>query len=84
LWSESTQNLIKMYVLKSSEKFETYEKISIAKAQQKNMNNWSGSCNVSGESLYIDISSLKERVFGGASSGHLLLMTTRIIVGVLL
>jgi hypothetical protein len=59
--------IIKMFGLKSSKKFEACEQCAIAKAQQKNVNkNWLGSSNVPGEHLYIDVSSIKERTFGGA------------------
>jgi hypothetical protein len=55
-----------MYGFKSSENFETCEQCAIVKATQKKVNkNWLGSSNVPGESLYIDISSTKERSLGG-------------------
>jgi hypothetical protein len=64
---ETLNNTIKMYGFKSSGNFETCEQCAIAKAQQKNVNkNWLGSSNVQGECLYINISSIKERSFGGA------------------
>jgi transposase InsO family protein len=56
-----------MYAFKSSGNFEACEQCAIAKAQQKNVNKkWLGSSNVPGECLYIDISSIEERSFGGA------------------
>jgi hypothetical protein len=57
---EILKNTVKMY---ASGVIETCEECAIAKAQQKNVNkNWLGSS----ERLYIDISSIKERSFGGA------------------
>jgi hypothetical protein len=59
--------MIKMYGFKSSGSFDTCEQCAIAKAQQKNVNNnWLGSSNLPGERLYVDISSIKEKSFGGA------------------
>jgi hypothetical protein len=56
-----------MYGFNSSGNFETCERRAIAMVRQKNVNkNWLGSSNVPGERLYIDISSIKERSFGGA------------------
>jgi hypothetical protein len=64
---EILNKMIKMYGFKSSGSFDTCEQCAIAKAQQKNVNkNWLGSSNLPGERLYIDISSIKERSFGGA------------------
>jgi hypothetical protein len=64
---EIINSTIKMYDLKSSGNFDTCEQCAIAKAQQKNLNkNWLGSSNSPGERLYVDISSIKERSFGGA------------------
>jgi hypothetical protein len=64
---EILNKTIKMYGFKSSGSFDTCEQCAIAKAQQKNVNkNWLGSSNLPGECLYIDISSIKERSFGGA------------------
>jgi hypothetical protein len=58
---------IKTYSFKSSGYFDTGEQCAIAKARQKNVNkNWLGSSNSPGERLYVDISSIKERSFGGA------------------
>jgi hypothetical protein len=58
---------IKMYGFKSSGSFDTCEQCAIVKAQQKNVNKqWLGSSNLPGERLYINISSIKERSFGGA------------------
>jgi hypothetical protein len=60
-------NTIKMYGFNSSGNFDTCEQCAIAKAQQKNVNkNWLGSGNSPGERLYVDIISIKERIFGGA------------------
>jgi hypothetical protein len=56
-----------MYGFKSSGSFDTYEQCAIAKSQQKNVHKqWLGSRNLPGERLYVDISSIKERNFGGA------------------
>jgi hypothetical protein len=67
LWQEILNNKIKMYGLKSSGSFDTCEQCAIAKARQKNVNkDWLGSSNFRGECLYVDISSIKERSFGGA------------------
>jgi hypothetical protein len=56
-----------MYGFKSSGNFDTCEQCAIAKAWQKNLNkNWLGSSNLPGESLYVGISSIKERSIGGA------------------
>jgi transposase InsO family protein len=58
---------IKVYGLKSSGSFDTCEQCAIAKERQKNVDKrWSASSNLPGEHLYIDISSIKERSFGGA------------------
>jgi hypothetical protein len=59
---------IKIYGFKSYVNFDTYEHCAIVKAGQKNVNkNWLGSSNLPGERLYVDISSIKERRFGGAN-----------------
>jgi hypothetical protein len=64
---EILNKTIKMYGFKSSGSFDTYEQCAIAKARQKNVNKqWLGSSDSPGERLYIDISSIKERSFGGA------------------
>jgi Reverse transcriptase (RNA-dependent DNA polymerase) len=64
---ETLKNTVKMHGLKYSGEFKTCEECAVAKARQKNVNkSWSGSSNVPGERLYIDISSIKERSFGGA------------------
>jgi hypothetical protein len=64
---ETLKNTIKMYGFNSSGVLETCEECAIAKAQQKNVNkNWLGSRNVPCERLYMDISSIKQRSFGGA------------------
>jgi hypothetical protein len=58
---------IKMYRFKSSGCFDTCEQCAIAKARQKNVNKqWLGSINLPSERLYVNISSIKERSFGGA------------------
>jgi transposase InsO family protein len=63
---EILNKTIKMYGFKSSGSFDTYEQCAIAKARQKNVNEkWLGSSNLPDERLYIDISSIKERSFGG-------------------
>jgi hypothetical protein len=65
---ETLSNTIKMYRFNSSGNFDTCEQCAIAKAQQKNVNkNWLGSSNMPGDFLYVDISSIKERNFGGAN-----------------
>jgi hypothetical protein len=57
---EILNKTIKMYGFKSSGSFDT-------KAQQKNFNkNWLDLSNLPSERLYVDISSIKERSFGGA------------------
>jgi hypothetical protein len=62
-----------MYGFKSSGSFDTCEQFAIAKARQKNVNkNWLGSSNLPGEHLYVNISSIKERSFGGAKFWSLL------------
>jgi hypothetical protein len=64
---EILNKTIKMYGFKSSGCFDTCEQCAIAKARQKNFNKqWLGSSNLPGERLYVDISSIKERSFGGA------------------
>jgi hypothetical protein len=64
---ERLKNTGEMYGFKSSGNFETCEQCAIAKAQQKNVSkDWLGSSNVPCERLYIDISSIEERSFGGA------------------
>jgi hypothetical protein len=56
-----------MYGLKHSGNFETCKECAVAKAQQKNVNkNWLNSSDVPGERLYINISSIAEKSFGGA------------------
>jgi hypothetical protein len=81
---EIINNTVKMYGFKSSGNFDTCEKCSIAKAWQKNVNkNWLGSCNLPGERLYVDISSIKERSFGGAKFWALIVDDYRTIVGAL-
>jgi hypothetical protein len=57
----------KIYGFKSSGSFDTCEQCAIAKARQKNVDkNWLCSSNLPGKRLYVDISSIKERSFGGA------------------
>jgi hypothetical protein len=64
---EILNKTIKMYGFKSSGCFYTCEQCAITKARQKDVNKqWLGSSNLPGERLYIDISSIKERSFGGA------------------
>jgi hypothetical protein len=64
---EILNKTIKMYGFKSSGRFDTCEQCAIAKAQQKNVSNtWLGTKNLSGERLYVDISSIKERSYSGA------------------
>jgi hypothetical protein len=64
---EVLNNTIKMYGFKSCGDFDTCEQCAIAKARQKNVNkNWLGSKNSPGERVYVDISSIKERIIGGA------------------
>jgi hypothetical protein len=63
---EILNNTVKLYGFKSSSNFVTFEKCAIAKARQKNVNkNWLSSSNLPGERLYVDISSIKERIIGG-------------------
>jgi hypothetical protein len=57
----------KMYGLKHSGNFETCEECAVAKARQKNVDkNWLNSSDVPDKRLYIDISSIAEKSFGGA------------------
>jgi hypothetical protein len=64
---EILNKTIKIYGFKSFGSFDTCEQCAIMKARQKNVNkNWLGSSNLPGERLYVDISSIKERSFGGA------------------
>jgi hypothetical protein len=64
---EILNKTIKMYGFKSSGSLDTCEQCAIAKTRQKNVKkNWLGSSNSPGEYLYVDISSIKERSFGGA------------------
>jgi hypothetical protein len=64
---ETLKSTSKMYGLKHSENFETCEESAVAKARQKNVNkSWLNSSDVPSERLYIDISSIAERSFGGA------------------
>jgi hypothetical protein len=64
---EILNKTIKIYGFKSSCNFDKCEQCAIAKAGQKNLNkNWLGSSNLPGERLYVDISSIQERSFGGA------------------
>jgi hypothetical protein len=56
-----------MYGLKHSGNFETCKECAVAKARQKNVNkNWLNSSDVPDERLYIDISSIAGKSFGGA------------------
>jgi hypothetical protein len=69
LQSRNTQKTIKMYGFKSSGNFETFEQCAKANSRQKNVNkNWLGSSKMPRERLYIDIISIKERIFGGVKS----------------
>jgi hypothetical protein len=64
---EILNDTVKMYAFKSSGNFEKCEQCAIAKSWQKNVKkNWLDSSDVPGERLYINISSIKERYFGGA------------------
>jgi hypothetical protein len=64
---EILNKTIKIYGFKSSGSFDTCGQCAITKARQKNVNKqWLGSSNLPGERLYIDISLIKERSFGGA------------------
>jgi hypothetical protein len=48
--------------------FDTCETCSIGKAKQKNINKqWKGGSSVSGERLYVDMSSIQGVSFGGAT-----------------
>jgi hypothetical protein len=67
---EIFNNTINMFGFNSSSNFDTCEQCAIARAQQKNVNkNWLVSSNLPGERLYVDISSIKERVLVEQSSG---------------
>jgi hypothetical protein len=56
-----------MYEFRFTGQFEVCEYCAIAKASEKNINKvWSGSSNIPGERLYVDISSIQERSFGGS------------------
>jgi hypothetical protein len=64
---ETLKSTSKMYGLTHSGNFETCKECTVAKARQKNVNkNWLNSIDVPGERLYIDISSIAEKSFGGA------------------
>jgi hypothetical protein len=64
---EILNTTIKIYGFKSSGNFDTCEQCAITKARQKNVNkNWLGSSNFPGKSIYVDISSIKQRSFGAA------------------
>jgi hypothetical protein len=64
---ETLKSTSEMYGLKHSGNFETCEECAVAKARQKNVNkNWLNSSDVPGERLYINISSIAEKSFGGA------------------
>jgi hypothetical protein len=65
---EILNKMIKMYGFKSSGSIDTCDQCAIAKAQQENDNkNCLGSSHLPGECLYVDISLVKERSFGGAT-----------------
>jgi hypothetical protein len=67
LWIETLKNTAMMYGFRFTGQFEVCEDCAIAKARQKNINKaWSGSSNILGERLYVDISSIQERSFGGS------------------
>jgi hypothetical protein len=54
-------------------KLETYEPCDISKVKKKKTNKvWTGSSNVPGERLYLDISSIKDESFGGAKFWNLI------------
>jgi hypothetical protein len=64
---ENLKSTSKMYGLKQLGNFETCNECAVAKVQQKNFNkSWLNSSDVTGERLYIDISSNAEMSFGGA------------------
>jgi hypothetical protein len=64
---EMINKTVKMYRLKSSGSFNQCEQCAIAKKRQKKVNKQSlGWNNLPSERLYINISSIKERSFGGA------------------
>jgi hypothetical protein len=64
---ETLKSTFKMYGLKHSGNFETCKECAVAKAQQKDVNkNWLNSSDVPSERLYINISSIAEKSFGGA------------------
>ena len=61
------QKTAKIHGLKLKGDFEVCEDCAIAKARQKNVNKvWKGGSQIPGERLYLDISSIKEKSFGGA------------------
>ena len=64
---EAVKNTAKIHNLQLFGKFEVCKDCAIAKAKQKGVNKvWSGGSNIPGERVYVDISSIKERSFGGA------------------
>jgi hypothetical protein len=64
---ETLKNTARMYGFKFTGQFEVCEDCAIVKARQKNINKaWSGSSNILGERLYVDVSSIQERSFGGS------------------
>jgi hypothetical protein len=64
---ETLKNTARMYRYRFTGQFEVCEDCAIAKARQKNINkDWSGSSNIPGERLYVDISSIQERRYGGS------------------
>jgi hypothetical protein len=64
---ETLKSTSKMYGLKHSGNFEACKECVVAKARQNNVNkSWLNSSDVPGERLYIDISSIAEKSFGGA------------------
>ena len=65
--ADRLKNTANIYGLKLSGQFQVCEDCAIAKARQKNINKvWTGSSNKPGERVYIDLSSIKEKSFGGA------------------
>jgi hypothetical protein len=64
---ETLKNTARMYGSRFTGQFEFCEDCAIEKARHKNINKvWSGSSNIPGERLYVNISAIQERSFGGS------------------
>jgi hypothetical protein len=65
--SNRLENAAKIHNLSLNGEFKTYEQRVLIKSRQNNVNKeWKGETQVSGERLYVDISSIKDLSYGGS------------------